>query len=77
MANFVPGIGPRPDRMVLAQLFAYSDSNRYRTGASYEPLPVNRPINEVHNYTKNSARSKTTCPRSIPIWERGWPKASV
>jgi catalase len=53
VANFVPGIGPSPDRMVLGRLFAYGDSNRYRTGANYEQLPVNRPINEVHNYNKN------------------------
>ncbi len=53
VANFVPGIGPSPDRMVLARMFAYADSNRYRTGPNYEQLPVNRPINEVHNYNKD------------------------
>jgi len=41
------------DKMVLARLFAYGDSNRYRTGPNYEQLPVNRPINEVHNYNKD------------------------
>jgi catalase len=53
VANFVPGIGPSPDRMVLARMLAYGDSSRYRTGANYEQLPVNRPINEVHNYNKD------------------------
>ena len=53
VANFVPGIGPTPDKMVLGRLFAYGDSSRYRTGANYEQLPVNRPINEVHNYNKD------------------------
>jgi len=53
VANFVPGIGPSPDRMVLARMFAYGDSNRYRTGPNYEQLPVNRPLNEVHNYNKD------------------------
>jgi len=53
VANFVPGIGPSPDRMVLARMFAYGDSNRYRTGPNYEQLPVNRPFNEVHNYNKD------------------------
>ena len=52
MANFVPGIGPSPDRMVLARMFAYSDSASYRDGVNYEQLPVNRPLNEVHNYNK-------------------------
>ncbi len=53
VANFVPGIGPSPDRMVLARMLAYGDSSRYRTGPNYEQLPVNRPINEVHNYNKD------------------------
>jgi len=53
VANFVPGIGPSPDRMVLGRIFAYGDSNRYRTGPNYEQLPVNRPLDEVHNYNKD------------------------
>ena len=53
VANFVPGIGPSPDRMVLGRMFAYGDSNRYRTGPNYEQLPVNAPLNEVHNYNKD------------------------
>jgi catalase len=54
VANFVPGIGPSPDRMVMGRMFAYGDSNRYRTGTNWEQLPVNRPINEVHNYNKDA-----------------------
>jgi catalase len=50
VANFVPGIGPSPDRMVLGRMFAYADSNRYRSGPNYAQLPVNRPLDEVHNY---------------------------
>jgi catalase len=53
VANFVPGIGPSPDRMVLGRLFAYGDSARYRDGPNYQQLPINRPINEVHNYNKD------------------------
>jgi catalase len=53
VANFVPGIGPSPDRMVLGRMFAYADSNRYRTGPNYAQLPVNRPLEEVHNYNKD------------------------
>src|SRR5260370_41617743 len=52
VSNFVPGIGPSPDRMVLGRLFAYGDSARYRNGPNYLHLPSNQPINEVHNYTK-------------------------
>jgi catalase len=39
--------------MVLGRMFAYADSSRYRTGPNYEQLPVNRPLNEVHNYNKD------------------------
>jgi catalase len=53
VANFVPGIGPSPDRMVLGRMFAYADSNRYRSGPNYAQLPVNRPLDEVHNYNKD------------------------
>src|SRR5260370_30670165 len=52
VANFVPGIGPSPDRMVLGRMFAYADSARYRNGPNYMQLPGNRPLNEVHNYNK-------------------------
>ncbi|WP_203980737.1 catalase [Planotetraspora silvatica] len=53
VANFVPGIGPSPDRMVLGRMFAYGDSARYRIGPNYAQVPVNQPISEVHNYNKD------------------------
>jgi catalase len=53
VSNFVPGIGPSPDRMVLGRMFAYGDSIRYRVGANYDQLPVNRPIDAVNNYNKD------------------------
>jgi catalase len=53
VSNFVPGIGPSPDRMVLGRLFAYGDSARYRNGPNTNQLPINRPLNEVHNYNKD------------------------
>jgi catalase len=53
VSNMVPGIGPSPDRMVLGRMFAYGDSQRYRTGPNYDQLPVNRPLSEVHNYNKD------------------------
>ena len=39
--NFVPGIGPSPDRMLQARLFAYGDAHRYRLGVNHTRLPVN------------------------------------
>jgi len=42
-ANFVPGIGPSPDKMLQGRLFAYHDTHRHRLGPNYEQLPVNSP----------------------------------
>lgn len=44
-AHFVPGIGPSPDRMLQARLFAYGDAHRYRVGINHLQLPVNAPKN--------------------------------
>jgi catalase len=53
VSNMVPGIGPSPDRMVLGRMFAYGDSARYRIGPNYDQLPVNRPVSDVHSYSKD------------------------
>jgi catalase len=42
-ASFVPGIGPSPDPMLQARLFAYGDAQRYRLGVNHTRLPVNTP----------------------------------
>lgn len=42
-ADMVPGIGPSPDRMLQARLFAYGDAHRYRLGINHTRLPVNAP----------------------------------
>jgi catalase len=42
-ANFVPGIGPSPDKMLHGRLFSYHDTHRHRLGPNYEQLPVNSP----------------------------------
>ena len=41
--NFVPGIGPSPDKMLQGRLFAYGDAHRYRLGTNHTLLPVNSP----------------------------------
>lgn len=41
--NFVPGIGPSPDKMLQGRLFAYADAQRYRLGVNHTQLPVNAP----------------------------------
>ncbi|MBT9670831.1 catalase [Secundilactobacillus kimchicus] len=52
-ANLVPGIEASPDKLLQGRLFGYKDAARYRLGANYEQLPINRPINEVHNYARD------------------------
>ena len=39
--NFVPGIGPSPDKMLQGRLFSYHDTHRHRLGPNYHLLPVN------------------------------------
>ncbi|MFA5851165.1 MAG: catalase [Spirochaetales bacterium] len=41
--NFVPGIGPSPDRLLQGRLFSYPDTQRYRLGPNFHLLPVNAP----------------------------------
>jgi catalase len=73
-ANFVPGIGPSPDKMLQGRLFAYGDTHRYRLGVNHTQLPVNRPhATEAHNYGRdgsmrfdgNRGRSKNFEPNSF------------
>ncbi len=52
-ANVVDGISFSPDKMLQGRILAYPDAHRYRLGANYEQLPVNRPITEVHNYNRD------------------------
>jgi catalase len=75
-SNLVPGIGPSPDRMLLARLFSYPDSHRYRLGANYEQIPVNAPIPPVHTYSKDGAMRIEN--RADPVYapnSKGGPEA--
>jgi len=54
-SNLPPGISASPDKMLQARLFAYPDAQRYRIGANYQTLPVNRPHNGVNNYQRDGA----------------------
>lgn len=52
--NFVPGIGPSPDKMLQGRLFAYADAQRYRLGINHTQLPVNAPkAADVDNYGRD------------------------
>jgi catalase len=55
-ANFVPGIGPSPDKLLQGRLFSYSDTHRYRLGPNYHLLPVNAPKGTAaENYQRDAA----------------------
>ncbi|MBC7465744.1 MAG: catalase [Bdellovibrio sp.] len=54
-SNVPPGIGFSPDKMLQGRLFAYPDAQRYRIGANYQHLPVNRPLNAIHSYQRDGA----------------------
>jgi catalase len=41
--NLVPGIGPSPDKMLLARLFSYVAAHRARMGVNYKQIPVINP----------------------------------
>ncbi len=54
-ANLVPGVGLSPDRMLQGRVFAYPDAQRYRIGTNFQQLPINAPLNGVHNYQRDGA----------------------
>ena len=50
--SLIPGIGPSPDKMLLARLVSYADAHRARLGVNYKQIPVNWPKSPVHSYSK-------------------------
>lgn len=73
-ANFVPGIGPSPDKMLQGRLFSYGDAQRYRLGINHTALPVNSAkAANVANYGRdgsmrfdaNGGRAKNYEPNSF------------
>lgn len=73
-ANFVPGIGPSPDKMLQGRLFSYGDTQRYRLGVNHTKIPVNCPFaTRATNYSRdgsmrtdtNGGRTKNYGPNSF------------
>lgn len=58
-SNVVNGIGYSPDKMLQGRLLAYPDAHRYRLGANYEQIPVNRPITPIHNHQRDGFMNVT------------------
>ncbi|MEI8135231.1 MAG: catalase [bacterium] len=52
-AHVVDGIGYSPDKMLQGRLLSYPDAHRYRLGANYEQIPVNKCPFIVANYERD------------------------
>lgn len=52
-SHVVDGIGYSPDKMLQGRLLSYPDAHRYRLGANYEQIPVNRCPFAVNNYQRD------------------------
>jgi catalase len=70
--NFVPGIGPSPDKMLQGRLFAYGDAHRYRLGVNHTRIPVNSPkgvAKGVFNYGRDGSMQLDVPLRSTRSYE--------
>ncbi len=56
-SHVIDGIGLSPDKLLQGRIFAYPDAHRYRLGANYEQIPVNRPIAPVHHHQRDGFMS--------------------
>lgn len=54
-AHVVDGLGYSPDKMLQGRLLSYPDAHRYRLGANYEQIPVNRCPYAVNNYERDGS----------------------
>ncbi|ROW15395.1 hypothetical protein VPNG_02414 [Cytospora leucostoma] len=54
-ANVVPGWALSPDPVLQLRAFAYQDAQRYRLGANFIQLPINRPKNSFNPLRRDGA----------------------
>lgn len=52
-AHVIDGIGYSPDKMLQGRILSYPDAHRYRLGANYEQIPVNKCPYAVNNYQRD------------------------
>ena len=52
-AHLVDGIGYSPDKMLQGRILSYPDAQRYRLGANYEQIPVNRCPYATNNHQRD------------------------
>ena len=65
-ANVVDGIGYSPDKMLQGRILSYPDAHRYRLGANYENLPVNKCPYATANYQRDGLMQTTENGGSLP-----------
>ena len=56
-SHTVDGIGLSPDKLLQGRILAYPDAHRYRLGANYEQIPVNKPVVPVHHHQRDGVMS--------------------
>lgn len=54
-SNFIPGVGPSPDKMLQGRLFSYHDTHLHRLGPNYHLLPINAPKAMLASYQRDGA----------------------
>lgn len=54
-AHVVDGISYSPDKMLQGRILSYPDAHRYRLGANYEQIPVNKCPFAINNYQRDGA----------------------
>lgn len=64
-ASLVPGVELSDDKMVMGRGFSYHDTQRYRLGANFQDLPINRPISPVNNNQRDGASTYLYDPEPI------------
>eukprot|EP00208_Stichococcus_sp_RCC1054_P007127 CAMPEP_0206137762 /NCGR_PEP_ID=MMETSP1473-20131121/2828_1 /ASSEMBLY_ACC=CAM_ASM_001109 /TAXON_ID=1461547 /ORGANISM="Stichococcus sp, Strain RCC1054" /LENGTH=516 /DNA_ID=CAMNT_0053530991 /DNA_START=179 /DNA_END=1729 /DNA_ORIENTATION=+ len=57
--NLPPGLLASDDKMLQSRIFSYSDAQRYRLGANYLTLPINRPHNKMHQNHYDGLMNRT------------------
>ena len=59
LGHIVPGIDFTNDPLLQGRLFSYIDTQIRRVGPNFAELPINRPINPVHNNQRDAAARAT------------------
>lgn len=76
-SNFVPGIGPSPDKLLQGRLFAYKDAQRYRLGINHDQLPINMSKNHPHTKQRDGYMSFNNGGRSENYFPSSFENVSV